>query len=58
MGRVHDGSPSSLAFISDGPSTQREIITDGGRRFRLRFIAARLHDNPYLTNTGYREQLL
>jgi hypothetical protein len=42
----------------DGASTRREIITEGGRRFRLRFIAARLHDNPHLANTGYREQLL
>jgi hypothetical protein len=41
----------------DGASTRREIIIEG-RRFRLRFIAARLHDNPHLANTGYREQLL
>jgi hypothetical protein len=42
---------------ADGASTRRETIVEG-RRFRLRFIAARLHDNPHLANTGYREQLL
>jgi hypothetical protein len=41
----------------DGASTRREVMVDG-RRFRLRFIAARLHDNPHLSGTGYREQLM
>jgi len=40
----------------DGHSTLRTIEVDG-RVFRLRFIAARLEDNPHLANTGYRQQL-
>lgn len=42
---------------ADGRSTSRQIDVDG-RTFRLRFIAARLADNPHLANTGYREQLM
>ena len=41
----------------DGRSCSRVIQVDG-RTFRLRFIAARLDDNPHLSGTGYREQLM
>lgn len=41
----------------DGQSCRRESVVDG-RAFRLRFIAARLDDNPHLRDTGYREQLM
>lgn len=41
----------------DGQSCRRESVVDG-RTFRLRFIAARLDDNPHLRDTGYREQLM
>jgi hypothetical protein len=30
----------------------------GEKTFKLRFIAARLEDNPHLKDTGYREQLM
>jgi hypothetical protein len=46
-----------FGITPDGGSTRREITVDG-RIFRRRFIAARLHDNPHLANTGYREQLM
>src|SRR6516162_11704210 len=46
-----------FGIAPDGQSTRREIIVDG-RKFRLRFIAARLADNPHLAGTGYREQLM
>jgi hypothetical protein len=39
-----------------GNSTWSEIEL-GGRKWRRRFIAARITDNPHLANTGYREQL-
>ena len=41
----------------DGRSCRREVDVDG-RIFRMRFIAARLDDNPHLKDTGYREQLM
>jgi hypothetical protein len=41
----------------DGQSCRRDTEVDG-RLFRLRFIAARLDDNPHLRDTGYREQLM
>lgn len=41
----------------DGQSTKKESTIDG-RKFRLRFIASRLDDNPHLRDTGYREQLM
>jgi hypothetical protein len=41
----------------DGRSCSR-TVQSGERVFRLRFIAARLDDNPHLSGTGYREQLL
>jgi hypothetical protein len=40
-----------------GESTDLEIET-GHRKWRRRFIAARLDDNPHLANTGYHEQLM
>ena len=41
----------------EGVSCRRTLPVKG-RDFRLRFIAARLHDNPHLTDTGYRERLM
>lgn len=41
----------------NGGESRRETMVDG-RRFRLRFIPARLDDNPHLAKTGYREQLM
>ena len=32
--------------------------TYGDRTWSRRFIPSRLHDNPYLTNSGYRERLM
>lgn len=42
------------------PSGQscRRMAEVEGRTFTLRFIAARLDDNPHLRDTGYREQLM
>jgi hypothetical protein len=40
-----------------GQSTRREIEV-GGRKWRRRFIASRLDDNPHLAGTGYREKLM
>jgi hypothetical protein len=42
---------------ADGLSCRR-ILPVKGKDFRLRFIAARLADNPHLTDTGYRERLM
>ena len=42
---------------ASGASCSREMDVEG-RKFRLRFIAARLEDNPHLATTGYREELM
>ena len=44
-------------IAADGRSTRSETTVEG-HRWRRRFIAARLSDNPHLAGTGYREQLL
>lgn len=41
----------------DGASTSRSTQV-GERTFRLRFIRSTLDDNPHLSGTGYREQLM
>ena len=46
-----------FGILPSGESTSLEVKLDG-RKWRRRFIAARLDDNPHLAGTGYREQLL
>ena len=57
MGLVRAGSQSALVSCLRASLLRWNMNLDG-RTWRRRFIAARLDDNPHLSGTGYREQLL